>query len=192
MMMLSRQRTLRRVAVAQRHRGVWRSTSSSSASGSAPPPMADSTTNPTLAQRLRGHWESGSILIYASWLCLLPFGVEYVLSIRNSHEQAALFEEFERKRRELENRWDDERKQLLQKEALFECVIRIDTKLDGYKLFDGKVGDVVHVLAEATGPGRLFNLVRGTGSKSHLVGWYATQYLEKVDPPKSKKGWLWY
>jgi hypothetical protein len=192
MMMLARQRMLCRVAVAQRHRAVSRSTSSSSASGSAPPPMADSTTNPTLAQRLRGHWESGSILIYASWLCLLPFGVEYVLSIRNNHEQAALFEEFERKRRELEYRWDDERKQLLQKEALFECVIRIDTKLDGYKLFDGKVGDVVQVLAEATGPGRLFNLVRGTGSKSHLVGWYATQYLEKVDPPTSKKGWLWY
>jgi hypothetical protein len=146
----------------------------------------------TLTQRLWGHWESGNLLIFAGWLCLLPFAIESMLSIRNAQEQSALLKDLDRKQKEVERRWEEEKKQLLQQDGfLFECVIRMDTKLDGYKLFDGAVGDVVQVLVEATGPGRLFNMVRGTGSKSHLVGWYATQYLEKVDPPKSKHGWWW-
>lgn len=148
----------------------------------------------TFRQRIKEHWESGTLLIYASWLCLLPFGIEYLLSIQNATEAKDLVAEFEQRNQEMDQRWKEERERYLNQEALFDCVIRMETKLDGYKLFPGDIGDVVQVLQEVTGPGSLYNMVRGKGDKSHLVGWYATQYLEKVETKetKTKKGWLWY
>ena len=147
----------------------------------------------TFRQRIKEYWESGTLLICASWLCLLPFGVEYLLSIQNTTEAKDMVAEFQQRNQELEQRWKEEREQYLQQDALFECVICVETKLDGYKLFPGDIGDVVEVLQEVTGPGSLYNMVRGKGDKSHLVGWYATQYLEKVEPKMlmTKKGWLW-
>ena len=158
-------------------------------SSSRPTAASHSKAQPTLKERLCEHWNSGSILIYSSWILLLPFGFEYFLSSRSNREERGLAEEFQRMNTDMVGLWNEEKRQLLKAKPLFECVIRMESKLDGYKLFQGAIGDVVEVLKEETGPGSLYNMVRGTGAKSSLVGWYATKYLEKIE--RKKKGWLW-
>ena len=72
---------------------------------------------------------------------------------------------------------------LLNMTSMFDCIVRkVPSNLDGYRCLTGvSVGDVVQVLEEKVGPGKMYNLCRKMDAKGRpvSVGWFPTMYLEK-------------
>jgi len=77
------------------------------------------------------------------------------------------------------------RQEHLNSKAQFQCQVR---KVPPENMFDGnkslvgvEVGDVLDVLEEGVGPGKLYNLCRTTKSQeAKQVGWYPVWFLEKI------------
>jgi hypothetical protein len=112
----------------------------------------------------------------------------YFLYLRDQ-ENAVFLETVSERVKEDARVHEQEMKQWIDKPALFRCIVRRKANIGGSKCLKADEGDVVEVLQEMVGPGKVYALCRMTAQvkgEPPIVGWYPSAYLEKIE----KKGVL--
>jgi hypothetical protein len=139
------------------------------------------TPNKSFIERIRHLRSNGTPEIVIGTTLLLLAITDYTLQQRNTESKQETM-------RQLQRMVDNDAKQLHKEvdktqQPLFQCVVRrVPHSLDGHAcLTNVHVGDVLNVLEEGVGPGKVYNLCeveRSGGVKS--VGWFPCSCLEPI------------